>query len=532
MTDENEDGEDEEEGSDDEFVDTADLELLSRIASGQYFEATGDSLPCFGGATEISPQLQPALPCAVPEEEESPVARPPAPRADQRRCVNFEEREEAVDDLESSAPKIAVTSPADGGVGRLPLTGGFGGFYTTLSATVLSADMEAARAMGTATVGHGRSFMADWFAMSGTAAGKQLTEDLEQARLHPSPLLAASGFLSRSFNASGSRHLFGLNSSSDVRELPTTGTLARTEHVVGGEACMAIPRFIALQVTMVLWVFIEMQVHILSGGEDPLEEDPIMSRMKLTNQHDCIEDRQEVWRWITYQAIHMSPWHLFMNLVVLILAGIPLERFHGGILLCFMFNMGVVGGALCYFVSDPHIAVIGMSGGCYALQSMHLSKLGLNWHVEEFRIEKLVFLLLLGGAHILQARLTYNSFSSHSTHFGGTVAGLCLGLLLGRSRLERRTTLFVRSAAFVVSCVLISGCLWWWATARPPSEIWEREEWCWARQVSNVTLFGDPGFRCVRCSDFDCIRRWSAQERVLEVSTRVCHDLGWAVTER
>merc|ERR1719422_319897 len=119
-----------------------------------------------------------------------------------------------------------------------------------------------------------------------------------------------------------------------------------------------------------------------------------------------------------------------MNVVVLLLAGVPLERIYGTCRMTPMFNAGIIGGTLCYFVSDPHIEAVGMSGGCFALQSMHLAQLLMNWHGVEFRLEKLAFLLVLLVAQLVHAQLTWNAGYSHSIHFGGYLAGLCLGVLL------------------------------------------------------------------------------------------------------
>merc|ERR1719221_1768578 len=139
---------------------------------------------------------------------------------------------------------------------------------------------------------------------------------------------------------------------------------------------------------------------------------------------------------------------------VLIVAGIPLERCFGTCRMALMFNAGILGGTLCYFVSDPHVDVVGMSGACFALQSIHLAKLLTDWHRAEFRLEKLVFLIGLTIAQFIHAQLTWNSSSSHSIHFGGYVAGLCIGVLVGESQLAHARARKLRATVLLLSCIL------------------------------------------------------------------------------
>merc|ERR1719210_934300 len=69
-----------------------------------------------------------------------------------------------------------------------------------------------------------------------------------------------------------------------------------------------------------------------------------------------------------------------MNCLLALIFGISLEGFHGPIRMFIMFNVGVFGGACCYFVSDVHTRVVGMSGGCYALVGMHFGDVLMNFH--------------------------------------------------------------------------------------------------------------------------------------------------------
>jgi len=286
------------------------------------------------------------------------------------------------------------------------------------------------------------------------------------------------------------------------------------------------PYFMVAQLVLVSLLFVECQLQLLGSSDEG--ESALVSALKLMIQRDCVDERSEVWRWLTYQFLHLSAWHIIFNAFVFLVFGFPLERFYGTPLIMLMYNVGVLGGTFCYFVSDPHIEAVGMSGGCCALHSLHLAKLFMNWHGTEYRVEKLVFLVFLLLGQTIYALLTWNSGSSHSIHFGGYVAGLCIGIVLGSSKFTASTALRLKAVVCLIGCSLAIWCLWWLATMWPPADMWEQVKWCWHRQVSNATLFGDSRYRCVRCPNSTCIEQWQMQSSLLQVSSRSCYDIGWS----
>mmetsp|Transcript_65889 Transcript_65889/g.190074 ORF Transcript_65889/g.190074 Transcript_65889/m.190074 type:complete len:363 (+) Transcript_65889:112-1200(+) len=68
----------------------------------------------------------------------------------------------------------------------------------------------------------------------------------------------------------------------------------------------------------------------------------------------CEDLRGEVWRLWTYQFTHIGALHVMINCALNLVLGVPLEAMHGPWRTSVMFNMGVVGGALCYMVNDAH----------------------------------------------------------------------------------------------------------------------------------------------------------------------------------
>merc|ERR1712157_517790 len=117
--------------------------------------------------------------------------------------------------------------------------------------------------------------------------------------------------------------------------------------------------------------------------------------------------------------------------------GIPLEKLHGTIRAALMYNCGVIGGALCYFVGDAHHSVVGMSGGCYSLMGIHLAYTIINWHQRKYRRVVVMMLLAFVVVDVLffvgLVNRDGNTKPSNSAHLGGAVAGLVVGIAVGEN---------------------------------------------------------------------------------------------------
>merc|ERR1712151_896954 len=147
------------------------------------------------------------------------------------------------------------------------------------------------------------------------------------------------------------------------------------------------------------------------------------TRLQLMG-HSCEEYRHEVYRWLLYQFSHEGVLHVGLNAILIIILGIPLEGSLGTVRVFAIFNLGVVGGAMCYMVGDGHSEVIGASGGGYALFAMHFSNLFLNWRQKKFRKPTIALLLLLLAADvILSATAGAGGNVNFSAHVGGFVTG-------------------------------------------------------------------------------------------------------------
>jgi rhomboid protease GluP len=248
----------------------------------------------------------------------------------------------------------------------------------------------------------------------------------------------------------------------------------------------------------------------------------------------CKDLRFEIWRWWSYQFSHVGFSHVAMNSLVTLSFGIALEGFHGHLRLFVMFNIGIFGGACCFFVTDCHTRVVGMSGGCCALMGIYFSHVIMNFTEIKYPKAKLVMimvmLVLVFAPSLMEAGKTG---VSHSAHFGGVVAGVLGGIVIGKNKRLAYYERPMQIAAFIIGIASMIGCLWWlsmWA----PRDIFSGTPWCWAGQVSDVTTFGDGAWHCVRCDSTTCIDKWNNMSRVAPVSAHACEQSpeGWKVSER
>lgn len=278
-----------------------------------------------------------------------------------------------------------------------------------------------------------------------------------------------------------------------------------------------------------LWFVFRIQENTALAGLESIWP----GQTDLMVQEDCKDHRHEWWRWLTYQFTHVGLFHITTNTIIVLGLGILLEKFHGTLRMAFIFNVGVLGGACCYFAANNHARVVGMSGGCYALLGMQFGDLLMNFYEKkEFACKLLPFLVLICVVDTMQAFLFQNSAISFSAHFGGYIAGLLACIVMGRNLVLHTCNRYMKAIASVVGLGLVIFCLHW-GMSLPPQNVFEQVRWCWARQMINRTLFGDENPHCVRCDSLDCIKKWSTQTNIHKVSASQCANFGgWAVTER
>ncbi|KAF7226813.1 rhomboid-related protein 2 [Nothobranchius furzeri] len=194
--------------------------------------------------------------------------------------------------------------------------------------------------------------------------------------------------------------------------------------------CFPPPIFIILISMAELGVFIYYAVWKPQKRWITLEEG--IWRSPLTYTPD---KREEAWRFISYMFVHAGVEHIVGNLLMQLLLGIPLELVHKGFEVGMVYLSGVLAGSLASSIFDPLSALVGASGGVYALLGGYFMNAVVNFRemiplLGVFRI--LVIVLIVGGDF---GFAFYRRFVAHDevlkvsfvAHFAGIVAGMTIG---------------------------------------------------------------------------------------------------------
>ncbi|XP_061814715.2 rhomboid-related protein 2 [Nerophis lumbriciformis] len=146
------------------------------------------------------------------------------------------------------------------------------------------------------------------------------------------------------------------------------------------------------------------------------------------------ESRQEAWRFISYMFVHAGVEHIVGNLFMQLLLGIPLEMVHKGFEVGMIYMAGVLAGSLASSIFDPLSALVGASGGVYALMGGYFMNAVVNFRemIPVLGVFRILLILLIVGVDFGFA--LYRRFAgdegmkvSFVAHLGGIVAGMTIG---------------------------------------------------------------------------------------------------------
>ncbi|GFT41716.1 rhomboid-related protein 3 [Nephila pilipes] len=176
--------------------------------------------------------------------------------------------------------------------------------------------------------------------------------------------------------------------------------------------------------------------------------------------------RYEAWRYLTYMFIHAGGVHIFFNLLIQLLLGVPLEMVHKWWRVMLVYVGGVVAGSLGSSLSDPITFLAGASGGVYALISAHLANVILNFKEMTFGWVRLLSLLIFAGTDVgvaLYSRYVEDekSRTSYAAHFAGALAGLMIGMVCLRNLKVKKWEQILGWTLFAVYVVLMLFAILW-----------------------------------------------------------------------
>ncbi len=173
------------------------------------------------------------------------------------------------------------------------------------------------------------------------------------------------------------------------------------------------------------------EVVVPGGSQDEFTPD-IGTLVAMGGVSRSLVERSGEWhRLFTAALLHASPLHLLFNCIAFWIGGVFLEAVVGPAWLFAIFGVGALGGSLMSLaINDPNIVSVGASG---AIMGMLASGLVATWRIPESAGRSRI----RGGLLRMLIPSLVPIFSVHSgekidyaDHFGGTLAGLAVGLLI------------------------------------------------------------------------------------------------------
>ncbi|XP_060937773.1 rhomboid-related protein 2 [Limanda limanda] len=147
------------------------------------------------------------------------------------------------------------------------------------------------------------------------------------------------------------------------------------------------------------------------------------------------QNREEAWRFVSYMFVHAGVEHILGNLLMQLMLGIPLELVHKGFEVGMVYMAGVLAGSLASSIFDPHSALVGASGGVYALIGGYFMNAVVNFRemIPLMGVVRILVIVIIVGTDFGFA--FYRRFAggddemkvSFVAHFGGIVAGMTIG---------------------------------------------------------------------------------------------------------
>ncbi|KAJ3597666.1 hypothetical protein NHX12_001183 [Muraenolepis orangiensis] len=145
--------------------------------------------------------------------------------------------------------------------------------------------------------------------------------------------------------------------------------------------------------------------------------------------------RWEAWRFFSYMFVHAGVEHILGNLLMQLILGIPLELVHKGFEVGMVYMAGVLAGSLASSIFDPHSALVGASGGVYALLGGYFMNAVVNFRemIPLLGVFRIIAILSIVGTDVGFA--IYRRFLTEEAglqvsfvaHIGGAVAGMSIG---------------------------------------------------------------------------------------------------------
>lgn len=163
------------------------------------------------------------------------------------------------------------------------------------------------------------------------------------------------------------------------------------------------------------------------------------------------------WRWTSFTALfaHSTEAHLLANLFSQLCLGVFLEGVHGhGRFLIVYFASGYF-GVLTFralWGEDRGVEYTGCSPAVFGILGAYTSHLVLNWSEVKFRYTWLSLCALVLFVEVLAYQLSPLPNVAYSSHLGGCVFGVLVGVVVLKNPVVKEHERFVRSV-----CAFVAG---------------------------------------------------------------------------
>jgi len=234
---------------------------------------------------------------------------------------------------------------------------------------------------------------------------------------------------------------------------------------------------IPLTITLLTAIQFIASLAIHSSDDEP---DGMYSMQVALFDQDCIDVRGQIWRLWLYQLVPSSYIHLFYNVVVQVVFGLPINLVHGNWRTLLVYQMGVPVAALTVGFCVPQKIVsttlTSFVGGVYAILGVHIGNLLLNWietkHGLLNRWVRLAILAVVIGFESLILGVDPDPQTSPSMHAGALITGALASVVLfnnlDMTHFER--TYLIPIAKWLLIAYIIF-CVAWYIGFFPPRAI-------------------------------------------------------------
>lgn len=158
----------------------------------------------------------------------------------------------------------------------------------------------------------------------------------------------------------------------------------------------------------------------------------------------------EFWRLLSVGFVHISIWHLFMNMMALLNLGRFMEKTVGSWRYALILLLSVVGGSAFYFITSRNTFAVGLSGGLYGLMAGYTL---LIWYSGTWKNPAVMSALI--RTYMINIMINFIPGIAVGAHIGGFFTGLLMtGMLLPLK--DKRAKYH-----YALALVLLCGAMAW-----------------------------------------------------------------------